>query len=122
MSTIGVNKPKIKLQSYTPPTLDGKLQPQAVELEEAVLGAMMLEKEALSTVIDILKPEAFYRPAHQSIYRAIVDLFNESEPVDILTVTNKLKKNGITLISFPLLSILLKYARTTRSRNHQTRS
>jgi replicative DNA helicase len=94
MSTVGVNKPKIKLQSYTPPALDGKLQPQATELEEAVLGAMMLEKEALSTVIDILKPEAFYKPAHQSIYRAIVDLFNDSEPVDILTVTNKLKKNG----------------------------
>lgn len=94
MSTIGVNKPKLKLQSYTPPALDGKLQPQATELEEAVLGAMMLEKEALSTVIDILKPDAFYKPAHQSIYQAIVDLFNESEPVDILTVTNRLKKNG----------------------------
>lgn len=94
MSTVGINKPKIKLQTYTPLALDGKLQPQAPELEEAVLGAMMLEKEALSTVIDILKPEAFYKPAHQSVYRAIVDLFNESEPVDILTVTNRLKKNG----------------------------
>ncbi len=94
MNTVGTNKPKLKLQSYTPPALDGKLQPQATELEEAVLGAMMLEKEALSTVIDILKPDAFYKPAHQSIYRAIVDLFNESEPVDILTVTNRLKKNG----------------------------
>ncbi|HXB41305.1 MAG TPA: replicative DNA helicase [Bacteroidia bacterium] len=94
MSTVGVNKPKLKLQSYTPPALDGKLQPQATELEEAVLGAMMLEKEALSTVIDILKPDAFYKPAHQSIYRAVVDLFNDSEPVDILTVTNRLKKNG----------------------------
>ncbi|HWY37499.1 MAG TPA: replicative DNA helicase, partial [Bacteroidia bacterium] len=59
-----------------------------------VLGAMMLEKEALSTVIDILKPEAFYKPSHQSIYRAIVDLFNSSEPIDILTVVNQLKKNG----------------------------
>lgn len=74
--------------------LDGKLQPQATELEEAVLGAMMLEKEALSTVIDILKPEAFYKPSHQSIYRAIVDLFNSSEPIDILTVAAQLKKNG----------------------------
>lgn len=94
MSTISGNKPKVKLQSYTPPMLDGKLQPQATELEEAVLGAMMLEKEALSTVIDILKPEAFYKPAHQSIYRAIVDLFNSSEPIDILTVAAQLKKNG----------------------------
>jgi len=94
MTTISGNKPKFKLQSYTPPALDGKLQPQATELEEAVLGAMMLEKEALSTVIDILKPDAFYKPAHQSIYRAIVDLFNSSEPIDILTVANRLKKNG----------------------------
>ncbi|HEY1039591.1 MAG TPA: replicative DNA helicase [Bacteroidia bacterium] len=74
--------------------LDGKLQPQAVELEEAVLGAMMLEKEALSQVIDILKPESFYKAAHQSIYRAIVELFTNSEPVDILTVTTQLKKVG----------------------------
>ncbi len=94
MNTISGNKPKLKLQSYTPPALDGKLQPQATELEEAVLGAMMLEKEALSTIIDILRPEAFYKPAHQSIYRAIVDLFNSSEPIDILTVSNQLKKNG----------------------------
>lgn len=94
MNQISTNKPKLKLQNYTPPTLDGKLQPQAVDLEEAVLGAMMLEKEALSNVIDILKPEAFYKPAHQSIYRAILDLFNNSEPVDLLTVTAQLRKNA----------------------------
>jgi replicative DNA helicase len=94
MNPVSGNKPKLKLQSYTPPALDGKLQPQATDLEEAVLGALMLEKEALSTVIDILKPEAFYKTAHQSIYRAVVDLFNNSEPVDILTVTNQLRKNG----------------------------
>ncbi|HXD94515.1 MAG TPA: DnaB-like helicase N-terminal domain-containing protein, partial [Bacteroidia bacterium] len=94
MNSISTNKPKLKLQNYTPPTLDGKLQPQAVDLEEAVLGAMMLEKEALSNVIDILKPEAFYKPAHQSIYRAVLDLFNNSEPVDLLTVTAQLKKNA----------------------------
>ena len=94
MNTFSTNKPKLKLQNYAPPSLDGKLQPQATDLEEAVLGAMMLEKESLSNVIDILKPEAFYKPAHQSIYRAILDLFNNSEPVDLLTVTSQLKKNG----------------------------
>src|ERR1700741_5108449 len=88
------NRPKLKATTYTPILLDGKLQPQAVELEEAVLGAMMLEKEALSQVIDILKPESFYKVAHQSVYRAIVDLFKNSEPVDILTVTTQLKKSG----------------------------
>jgi len=72
----------------------GKLPPQAVDLEEAVLGALMLEKDALTTVIDILKPESFYKDAHQEIYRAIVTLFNNSEPVDMLTVTAQLRKDG----------------------------
>jgi replicative DNA helicase len=72
----------------------GKVPPQALELEEAVLGALMLEKDALSQVIEILKPEIFYKDAHREIYAAIKDLFENSEPVDILTVTNKLRKNG----------------------------
>lgn len=72
----------------------GKLPPQAVEIEEVVLGALMLEKDALSNVIDILHTESFYKEAHQSIYEAIVDLFNNSEPVDIKTVTHQLRKNG----------------------------
>lgn len=72
----------------------GKLPPQAIELEEAVLGALMLEKDALTMVIDILKPETFYRESHAFIYEAIVTLFNNSEPIDLLTVTNQLRKNG----------------------------
>ncbi|HET8858679.1 replicative DNA helicase [Marivirga sp.] len=72
----------------------GKIPPQAVELEEVVLGALMLEKDALTNVIDILKPESFYREAHEEIYKAIVQLFNNSEPVDLMTVTNQLRKNG----------------------------
>lgn len=72
----------------------GKLPPQAVDLEEAVLGALMLEKDALTTVIDILKPESFYKDAHREIYRCIVILFNNSEPVDMLTVSNQLRQEG----------------------------
>jgi len=72
----------------------GKKPPQAPELEEAVLGALMLEKDALTTVIDILKPESFYKDAHRHIYNSIVSLFNNSEPVDMLTVTNQLRKDG----------------------------
>ncbi|MFW5761964.1 MAG: replicative DNA helicase, partial [Cyclobacteriaceae bacterium] len=72
----------------------GKLPPQAVELEEAVLGALMLEKDALTMVIDILKPDTFYRESHAMIYEAIVTLFNNSEPIDLLTVTNQLRKLG----------------------------
>ncbi len=70
-----------------------KLPPQAVELEEAVLGALMLEQNALTSVIDILKPEVFYKEAHQVIFGAILRLFSRSEPIDILTVTNELKKS-----------------------------
>ena len=72
----------------------GKLPPQALDLEESVLGALMLEKDALTDVIDILKPENFYKDANKEIYNAIIDLFNNSEPVDLLTVTTQLKKNG----------------------------
>ena len=72
----------------------GKLPPQAIELEEAVLGALMLEKDALTTVIDILKPESFYKDANQEVYKAIVALFNNSEPVDMLTVANQLRELG----------------------------
>jgi replicative DNA helicase len=77
-----------------PNTEIGKLPPQSVELEEAVLGAMLLEKEALSTVIDILSPESFYKEQNGKVFAAIVSLFNRSEPVDILTVTQELKRSG----------------------------
>lgn len=73
---------------------EGRIPPYAKDLEEAVLGAMMLEREAVNEVIDILKPESFYVDAHKKIYAAIVDLFKESQPIDILTVTNFLKKKG----------------------------
>jgi replicative DNA helicase len=72
----------------------GKVPPQAIELEEAVLGALMLEKDALTSVIDILKVESFYKEAHKVIFQAILDLFTESQPIDLLTVTTQLRKNG----------------------------
>ncbi len=72
----------------------GKLPPQAVDLEEAVLGAMLLEREALSTVIDILSPDAFYKEQNGRVFGAMISLFNRSEPVDILTVTQELKRTG----------------------------
>lgn len=80
------------------PTADylehGRVPPQASDLEEIVLGAMMLEQDALTNIIDILKPEVFYKNAHQKIFSVIYDLFSETEPVDILTVTQELKKRG----------------------------
>ena len=72
----------------------GKLPPQARDLEEAVLGALMLEKNALNAVVEFLKPEHFYAEAHKEIYSAIIDLFKASEPVDMRTVVNQLRKSG----------------------------
>ena len=72
----------------------GKIPPQAVDLEEAVLGALMLEKDALTEVIDILQPGSFYKDAHNRIYASIQRLFHRSEPVDLLTVKNDLQKEG----------------------------
>src|SRR5688572_2392647 len=72
----------------------GKLPPQALDLEEAVLGALMLEKNALNAVVEFLKPEHFYKEAHQEIYSAILTLFKASEPVDMRTVVHQLRKNA----------------------------
>ncbi|MGI4741985.1 MAG: replicative DNA helicase [Janthinobacterium lividum] len=76
----------------TSPT--GKLPPQRLEMEAAVLGALMLEKDALTTVVDILKAHSFYKDGHQRIYKAISNLFDKSEPIDQLTVVQELREMG----------------------------
>lgn len=72
----------------------GRIPPQAIDLEQAVLGAMMLEKNAVTDTIDILQKESFYDPKHQFIYGVIKELFGKSKPIDLLTVTEQLRKNG----------------------------
>lgn len=69
----------------------GKIQPQATDIEEVLLGALMLERDAILLVIDILKAESFYKDEHKIIYDVILNLSKEQKPVDILTVTNKLR-------------------------------
>src|SRR5471030_2019780 len=69
----------------------GKVPPQARELEEAVLGAIMLEKTAFDTVIEILKPECFYVESHQRIYQSMQSLAQKSQPIDMLTVVEELR-------------------------------
>src|ERR1700761_4934155 len=88
------NDRRSRITNPTPYSGLGKLPPQATDLEEAVLGALMLEKDALSSVIDILNPEVFYRDNHQKIFMAIRTLFEKTSPVDILTVTAQLRKEG----------------------------
>ncbi len=72
----------------------GRIPPQAVDIEKAVLGAMMLEKNAVNDTIDILKAESFYDPKHQYIFGAIKDLFGKSKPIDLITVTDSLSRSG----------------------------
>ena len=80
----------------------GRIPPQAIEFEEAVIGAIMLEQNALHAISDILKPEIFYKEANQRIIASILRLVQRSEPVDLLTVAEELKKNGeLELIGGP---------------------
>src|SRR6478735_3825473 len=80
----------------------GKVPPQAKDLEEAVLGAVMLEKSAFDTVVEILKPECFYVEAHQRIYKAMQSLAVKSLPIDLLTVVEELKlKEDLEFIGGP---------------------
>ena len=72
----------------------GHLQPQALDMEKAVLGALMIDKDAYAVVCELLYPESFYEPRNQMVYAAIRDLSMEEKPVDILTVMDRLAKNG----------------------------
>lgn len=72
----------------------GKVPPQAIELEEVILGAALLEKPAMIEAVSILQPKVFYKESHQKVFTAILSLFNKNEPVDLLTVTEELKKRG----------------------------
>ena len=72
----------------------GHLQPQAVDMEKVVIGALMIDKDAFSMVSETLRPETFYEPRHQKIYNAIQTLSVNENPVDIMTVVDELKREG----------------------------
>ena len=92
VSNINVNQYGEKASVFS--LQKGKLPPQAIDLEEVVLGAMMIDKKGVDEVIDILQPEAFYKESHQLIFNAIISLFEKQEPIDIKTVSFQLKKDG----------------------------
>lgn len=73
---------------------EGRVPPQAVDVEMAVLGSMLLEKEAIAKAIEILDENAFYKPAHQQIYSAMIGLFERSEPVDLITLIEELRRRA----------------------------
>jgi replicative DNA helicase len=73
---------------------DGRVPPQAVEIEAQVLGAMLLEREAIARVIEVLDEDAFHAEYHRKIYQAVLALFDRSEPVDLITVAEELRRRG----------------------------
>lgn len=72
----------------------GKVPPHSIEAEQSVLGAMILDKDAITEVTDVIKQDDFYREAHKEIYGAIIDLYNKNEPVDLVTVSDQLILKG----------------------------
>jgi len=102
---------------------EGRMPPQSVDAEMSVLGALMLDREAMYRVADILSVRDFYKPAHQLIYQAMLDLFKLHEPIDVLSVSTRLREKGIlediggssyltTLVNLvPTASHVLHYAK-----------
>jgi replicative DNA helicase len=72
----------------------GRLPPQNIEAEQSVLGTILLKEHSLGTVLEILKPDHFYRQTHRLIFEAMIQLFEKNEPQDLITVTNQLKNNN----------------------------
>ena len=81
-------------KTNTPTEEIGRIQPQARELEEAILGALMLEKDAYSMISEILTPKSFYDKTHELIFTAIRNLAMKQEPIDMLTVVEQLRRSG----------------------------
>jgi replicative DNA helicase len=71
-----------------------KVPPQNLEAESSVLGGILLENEAVNQVLELLRPEDFYRESHRKVFRAIVELSDRSEPVDLITLSDCLKSRG----------------------------
>lgn len=78
----------------SPSDAPGRIPPQALEFETALLGALLLDNATISAVADYVDADAFYRDAHRKIFNAIVHLFSKGEPADLLTVSEELKRNG----------------------------
>jgi replicative DNA helicase len=92
MNEVNKYNKKNKSSQLARPSLDVKLPPQAIDLEEAVLGSLMLNLESVHVIADILKPESFYKETHELIYSAIINLYKKSITPDILSVTQELKR------------------------------
>ncbi len=85
---------KEKLNATSPAELAGRIPPQDIEAEQSVLGGILIDRNAISKVADILVPDDFYRSNHQKIYAAMIEFFSQGQPIDILTVSSRLKDTG----------------------------
>ncbi len=95
-SNIRLGSPRdlVRKSTIDPSLAQGKVQPQANDVEEVVLGALMLDKDAISVVLDILQPESFYSDGNQAIYRAMLALFDKNTAIDLITVNDQLQRSG----------------------------
>ena len=79
-----------------------QLMPQNIEAEEAILGAILVNPVCLTKVVEYIKPESFYKPAHRYVYEAMIQLFNSNERIDIVSVSDVLNFNSkLELVSIP---------------------
>lgn len=101
----------------------GKVPPHNLEAEESVLGACLLSREAIATALEILKPTDFYRPAHQEVFNAILELYGRGEPVDSVTVSEELRRRGSLerLGGKPFIFTLVQSVPTPGSAEHYAR-
>lgn len=109
-------------------SIEGRLPPQNIEAEQSVLGSLMLDKEGIFKVADILKSDDFYRGSHGNIYQAILELYEKNEPIDLLSLTNRLKEKkqledigGATYLSnlvnsVPTAAHIAHYAKIIKSK------
>ena len=107
-------------ESKSKDTVPYGMPPQNIEAEESIISAILIDNDALLDVIETLGPEDFYRTAHQKIYAAITDLFDKAEPVDLVTLANKLKEKGVFLahsITIAVCLVLFSFILKDISRN-----
>ncbi len=119
---------EVMVGNFSKNELPEKLPPQNIEAEQSLLGCLMLDKNAIVKVVDFLKSEDFYKNTHQEIYRAMIELFEKREPIDILSISSRLKeKNKIKEVggssyltslinSVPTATHVLNYAKIVRQK------
>ena len=71
-----------------------KIPPQNLDAEKSILGAILIDKDAIGKVVDFLNPEDFYSPAHRIIFSTAINLFEKHEPIDLLSMSNRLEETG----------------------------